>query len=1787
MAPTIPQQIAYAVQVRSKIFQRVQLIYDISNDPTKEQEFLIRCERLESSYKEFDEINNKIISLNVVAPKEEQITDVDSVMSSFEDIFFRIQVKYRSKKAQSDLSICEPVNPQTPSDPQPRFAKLPQIDIRKFSGERLEEFDSFISLYNKLIHTRDSLADIEKYSYLVSFLEGPALKIVQAVQFSAHNYQIAYTRLTERYQNPRVLANYYANRILETKGVGSESLQGLRLFLDQIYVNVQSLKALELADLSDFIFLHLGLRFLDPRTRQLFENDHVKIKSIPSFNDLVTFVKNRCSVLEMSEASSSSYGSSSSKPSSQINSRFVPGPTKRSFVTHGSSDGSSANNSAHSNSQTHHIVCPLCSGPHKLSLCTDFLNRPPDARRSFVKSVRRCFACFGTHSLAACQSTYSCKVCRSKSHHSLLHFDSSSIPTAGTHSSSFVNPKKGAPPTRTHYNANSSQNPGTSTSRDVTPPSEPSQSLSCKVNPQETPLRETQVLLGTAQVRIQDVFGNFHSARVCIDLGSQLNLITVSMAQKLNLPKRYSSTRVSGVGNSTPMSSRGLVSCNIRPVKNISPQVSFDAIILPSIASDMPTLPVSRTSLEVYGDKLADPQFHVPGPVDILLGAQVCSDIIDTQSHVIKGTPSVLPTVFGYVLFGNIPSDFSSNLNIISLLNTQSLFVSSCNEDPLSSQLREFFEMEKIPESSSTKLSPQDESCEKFFNETTRRGSDGKYICRLPFKSSVPPNLGSTRLIATSRLLKLETRLSKNETFKTLYHENLKDYLDSGHMDVAPIHSPYVLTHHGVLKESSTSTKCRVVFNASERSDTHQSLNEALMVGPKLQSNIADIILNFRTYPIALTCDIRQMYRCIDLDPRDCKYQHILWRFNPSDPITEFELKTISFGLACAPYIAQKVLQKLAIDEGARFPRAALAVQNSVYIDDFVTGSYSIDEAISFQQELTDLLASGGFSLRKWASSEPSVLKNLQVDHLEKPHKLGNSESIKVLGLQWDPVSDSFFYVVSPELKDSITKRDVLSQIARIYDIQGFLSPITVWLKVFMQKLWLLGSSWDGELPPDLDREWKLFVQELPLLNEVRIPRYLHTYQCVSVDLVGFCDASAAAMAAVVYLRVSLLGGEVHSYLIRARTKVAPIKTLTIPKLELSAALLLANLLKSLDPLIQNLKISQTYLFSDSTIVLGWLKTPPYLLNTFVSNRVQQILEVTSPSSWFHIKSGENSADVASRGCYPSKILSNDLWWHGPPFLKFPVSEWPCSSSEEVTQELSNLPEMKAPPCMSLKTQLASSEYLTQYLSKFSSLLKLQRVFAWILRFTHNARHPAKRNSSPSLLASEMTNALSLCIKLTQHLHYQSELVSLSKGQEVSGGLLALSPFVSPSGLLSVGGRLKYSPLCLTSKHPVLIPRESHLASLIVDHFHIYSLHGGPQLVQSLIRKQYWIPNVKALIRKRIFRCMRCFRLHAKPTPPFMGDIPKSRFEQGRPFLRVALDMGGPYLLKDGNRRNSPVIKAYIAIFVCMSTRCMHLELVTSLTTEACLAALDRFISRRGLPTHLVSDNGTNYRGSARHISDVQAFLKASDYHVHKFLADREISWSFHPPGAPNFSGLAEAGIKSTKFHLKRVLSDQALRYEEFYTLLVKIEASLNSRPLYALSSSPDDGFDYLSPGHFLIGAPLLARPDYDISDQKISPLQRWSLINQAFQSFWKRWSKEYLHTLIHRPKWTKKSVNVKIGDLVLITSENVPPLKWPLARVTAVHPGSDDIVRVVTLKTSGGTLTRSVNKLVVLPIAD
>lgn len=251
-----------------------------------------------------------------------------------------------------------------------------------------------------------------------------------------------------------------------------------------------------------------------------------------------------------------------------------------------------------------------------------------------------------------------------------------------------------------------------------------------------------------------------------------------------------------------------------------------------------------------------------------------------------------------------------------------------------------------------------------------------------------------------------------------------------------------------------------------------------------------------------------------------------------------------------------------------------------------------------------------------------------------------------------------------------------------------------------------------------------------------------------------------------------------------------------------------------------------------------------------------------------------------------------------------------------------------------------------------------------------------------------------------------------------------------------VGGRLRYAPVPNTAKHPYLIPQKSHLAALLCDHYHMYSLHGGPKLVQSLIQRHYWIPGARNLIRKRIFKCLPCYKLKAKPFQPFMADIPQSRFEQGKCFLNVGLDFAGPYLVKETTRRNARLSKCYIALFVCMSVKAIHSELVHSLTTEACLAAIDRFIARRGLPKNIYSDQGRNFVGAARQINEVYELLQSSNKQFSDHLAKQEIVWNFNPPYAANFGGLWEAGVKSTKHHLKRILETHHFTADEFYTLL-------------------------------------------------------------------------------------------------------------------------------------------------------
>ncbi|XP_054281201.1 uncharacterized protein LOC128998869 [Macrosteles quadrilineatus] len=369
-------------------------------------------------------------------------------------------------------------------------------------------------------------------------------------------------------------------------------------------------------------------------------------------------------------------------------------------------------------------------------------------------------------------------------------------------------------------------------------------------------------------------------------------------------------------------------------------------------------------------------------------------------------------------------------------------------------------------------------------------------------------------------------------------------------------------------------------------------------------------------------------------------------------------------------------------------------------------------------------------------------------------------------------------------------------------------------------------------------------------------------------------------------------------------------------------------------------------------------------------------------------------------------------------------------------------------------------------------------------------------------------------------------------------------------------------------------------------HYHLKHLHAGPQLLQSILSQEVWILSARSVIRSVIFKCQRCFRLKPVNKPPLMGDLPETRLKPVRPFYHTGMDYSGHFDIKVHSTRNAQRLKSYLCLFVCFATKAVHLEIVTDLSVDSFIAALKRFVSRRGLCANLYSDCGTNYVGASKQLMKTfQNFIKESNTKdaLNNFALDHSINFHFQPPAAPHQGGLWESAIKSSKYHLKRVIGDRVLTLMELITLATQVEAVLNSRPLTALSADPSD-ISALTPGHFLIGTSLVAVPEPNLEEVPENRLNHWQTVQALHQRFWRRWHQEYLHQLQQRKKWEKPNKNLEVGDLVIIQDPRTPPLLWPLGRIVRTSPGSDGIVRVVTIKTQRGTFCRPATKVYPLP---
>ncbi|GFV78857.1 integrase catalytic domain-containing protein [Trichonephila clavipes] len=639
-------------------------------------------------------------------------------------------------------------------------------------------------------------------------------------------------------------------------------------------------------------------------------------------------------------------------------------------------------------------------------------------------------------------------------------------------------------------------------------------------------------------------------------------------------------------------------------------------------------------------------------------------------------------------------------------------------------------------------------------------------------------------------------------------------------------------------------------------------------------------------------------------------------------------------------------------------------------MDDIVSGAPDLETAQQLQSQLKDALQSCGMNLHKWSSNSPELLNSSLSSDVEHSFSTDIDLSVKTLGISWKPFEDCFTF----------------------------------------KQLWQCKLDWDDVLPNSIANEWREFVTTLKCIEEVKINRFIMADNNVRIVLQGFADASEAAYGAVVYLQCFLHNGAAKVSILASKSRVAPIRVISIPRLELCACVLLAQLVKKIHSTLR-LNISDIVLHTDSTIALAWLNTP--------ANRL-------------------------------------------------------------------------------------------------------------------NLRGQSCRQDS--------------------------------------------------DGLLRVGGRLSNSDLPYVNKHPAILPGNHNLTVQIIVHFHRKNLHTGASSLLHYVREKFWPLNGRSLCRKVVHECLVCFKSRPLVTSQLMGNLPRDRVVTDYPFNCSGVDFCGPFMIRYKNQRKGILHKIYICVFVCFVSKAIHIEIVSDLTSDAFIATLKRFFSRRDRCAKLYSDNGKTFVGANKELKRFLKLIEDSDDNLAGFLSAEGIEWTFIPPRAPSFGGFWDTSVKSIKYHLRRVVSGSNLTYEEFLTVCIQIEGILNSRPLCPLSSNSDD-LNALTPAHFLIGRSMTSVVEPNLIELKENALKKWQRITRLVQLIWNKWHSCYLSELQQRNKWQFKKQNVNVGDLVVLIEDNIPTFKWPLGRITEIYSGSDALIRVVKVKTQFGEYKRAISRVCLLPM--
>ena len=1609
------------------------------------------------------------------------------------------------------------------------FSSLPKVEIIPFDSDP-KHFVAFMANFKVAIEGKVQDNSV-RLNYLLQFCLGDARKLIEhCVVLGDKGYSTALQLLRDRYGAPHVVARTYIDGLTKGSVIKSHDTEGLVSFSDDLVRCGTILNSLGyFSDLNNSHTLRTIVSRLPTPLRAKwaeFAHNLQKRGKEPEFSDLCSFVKDRA------EVASSMFGklvSSEVLPRARNKESKGKNP-KTVFTTKDNFECIAPSVS------TKPRKCLLCSGEHVLSECSEFKSMPYAERVNFIKQNRLCFNCLiRNHNSRDCRKRPQCPKCKTK-HHALVHFEKlkSEVP-------------------------------------DPQGKREDSSIVTCaNRSHQKVCLRILPVVVRGPNTSVETY--------ALLDEGSNVTLCTENLLSRLHIQGSKTSFRMTTVTDTVTKES------SVAPL-TISSLDRKNSVYVDEVLS-VETLPVSidsmidRESISNFSH-LRDLSFPTidSTKVELLIGGNV-PEVFFVEEQRLGGRkePYGVKSILGWSLLGPVGSSSDSHLTEVNFQKVD-----------LFEQVEKMWKTDFYDSIFDNKAgkSVEDHQALKIF-ETSSVHDGERYHISLPWRDETS-KLENNISMALRRLQALKRRLLNDVNLYEGYCKTIDQYISMGHAErvgtieeIADERDSWFLPHHAVVSPKKPG-KVRVVFDCAAKFK-NTSLNDVLLQGPDLVNSLVGVLMKFRSDQFAFSADIEAMFHQVRISDQDKRYFRFLWwnDGNLSKQPDVYCMNVHIFGATSSPSACSFALQKTAKDFAESFsPEAVSTVLENFYVDDCLKSVDSPEKGIQLVSELQSLLSKGGFNLTKFISNNMDILNSIPDDH-KLPSvmnvKLDNDlPSHNVLGLIWNIQDDSFSYSFKKS-EIPFTRRGVLSVASSLFDPLGFLAPVSLVPKLILQDLCRGGFDWDDVIPDNARLKMEKWIHSLSSIETFRVSRCLKPLALASqftCELHHFCDASEVAYGVASYIRIFDEEGNSKCSLVAGKSRLAPLKTVTIPRLELSAAVVAVRVHQTILREI-NLEIHQSFFWTDSEAVLRYIRNKTSRFKTFVANRLAVIHDITIPSQWNYIPSAENPADLASRGIYPDEAFKLDRWIQGPDFLRSVSCSIPI---QPVIDELDeNSDEIKSSFATVQSKDNVNIMKLVHSISSFERLLK---AFAWLLRYKayciKNYLHRGEVKTSKFLSVSEMKLAEKEILKFVQRETFSNEISCLASDHDVSkdSRLKNLCPILFDD-LLCVGGRLQFSKLSYENMHPIILPSHHHVTDLIIRRCHEKNGHVGTQQVLNYLRERYWIVRGLSSVKRVINKCFQCRRNFRIPVPQRMANLPLERVDSNKtPFSYVGVDFFGPMYI----RCNRSIVKRYGCLFTCFSCRAVHIEVSHSLTADSFLCCLSRFIARRGQPEVLFSDNGTNFVGAE---SELKACLRSFDKSkISNSLLLRGIEWRFTTPSSPHLGGVWERMIRSVKGVLRSIVGKQVLNDESLLTFLSEVERILNDRPLTTVSSDVRDP-DVLTPSKILslhsCSRPLV-QSGKDISSLK----KQWKQAQVNADIFWRRWTKEYLPILQHRSRWLRKRRNFRPGDVVLVVDDLQPRGKWPLGLVISVRAGRDGLVRTVEIRSQNNRKVVSVSRLCLL----